>query len=760
MTAPRAASLADPILYAPGTAFNLNVTFPEAYDLSGKWFTFEVRKTKTGSVLFTLNESDAELTISTQTASISVNPDSDGGVTFSSLTKQDSTLHFSADFGDDSDTDLVEYRIQGDISVLPEQGEFGGTGTATSTTVSFESSTVSVTLAGQGPKGDDGAAGQGLPVGGTTGQIPTKASATDYDVQWTNAGAGDMVAATYDPTNVVGDAFAFSNMTGTISTSQIADSAVTLAKQADIATNRILGRSSSGTGVVESLTLPQARTLLNVEDGATADQTGAEIKGLYEGEADTNAFTDTEKSKLAALLGGANKIDATTAPTVNDDASDTSGNGAFAVGSIWVDVTGDEAYRCVDSTATAAVWVKTTLDSTELAAVALSGSASDLSIGTLPIARIANGDITEAKLNASTNTSLDLADSALQSSDIGSTVQAHSAALDSVSGTNTGDQDLSGYALTSSLGTAAASDTGDFEASGAVSTHAAITSGVHGISTFGASLIDDADAATARTTLGVDAAGTDNSTDVTLAGSLDYLSLSGQEITLGSVDLASDVTGILPAANGGTGASALSSLDVASLGSGAATDGYVATADGAGGVAWEAASGGGGGGGGASNIWIPASALIPKTTSGCGVNSSETTTNDQNYDSADFDAGADELADFMLILPNNWNYGTVTFRPYWTADSGSGTVCWALKGVAYADDDALDTAGGTAQTSTDTLLAAGDMHVGPDSSAITIGGTAAANKPVQFTVYRDVSEDTLAVDARLLGIEILYTLAT
>lgn len=207
------------------------------------------------------------------------------------------------------------------------------------------------------------------------------------------------------------------------------------------------------------------------------------------------------------------------------------------------------------------------------------------------------------------------------------------------------------------------------------------------------------------------------------------------------------------------GGDPLASIDAADLGSGTGTDGYVLTADGSGGVAWEAASGGGGGGG-ASNIWIPASALIPKTTSGCGVNSSETTTNDQNYDSADFDAGADELADFMLILPNNWNYGTVTFRPYWTADSGSGTVCWALKGVAYADDDALDTAGGTAQTSTDTLLAAGDMHVGPASSAITIGGTAAANKPVQFTVYRDVSEDTLAVDARLLGIEILYTLAT
>ena len=52
------------------------------------------------------------------------------------------------------------------------------------------------------------------------------------------------------------------------------------------------------------------------------------------------------------------------------------------------------------------------------------------------------------------------------------------------------------------------------------------------ISTFGASLVDDADAATARTTLGVDAAGTDNSTDVTLTGTGTYISIAGQVITV------------------------------------------------------------------------------------------------------------------------------------------------------------------------------------------------------------------------------------
>ena len=56
-------------------------------------------------------------------------------------------------------------------------------------------------------------------------------------------------------------------------------------------------------------------------------------------------------------------------------------------------------------------------------------------------------------------------------------------------------------------------------------------------------------ASAARTALGVDAAGTDNSTAVTLAGTPDYLSLSGQQITLAQIDLTTDVTGNLPDGN-------------------------------------------------------------------------------------------------------------------------------------------------------------------------------------------------------------------
>ena len=66
--------------------------------------------------------------------------------------------------------------------------------------------------------------------------------------------------------------------------------------------------------------------------------------------------------------------------------------------------------------------------------------------------------------------------------------------------------------------------------------------------------------------MNVDVAGTDNSTNVTLAGVPDYLTLSGQQITLNNIDLTTDVTGALPVANGGTGATtaaaARTALDV------------------------------------------------------------------------------------------------------------------------------------------------------------------------------------------------------
>jgi len=60
-----------------------------------------------------------------------------------------------------------------------------------------------------------------------------------------------------------------------------------------------------------------------------------------------------------------------------------------------------------------------------------------------------------------------------------------------------------------------------------------------------------------RTLIDVDQSGTDNSTPVTLTGN-NFLTLSGQQITANDVNLTSHVTGTLPLANGGTGATTAS----------------------------------------------------------------------------------------------------------------------------------------------------------------------------------------------------------
>lgn len=56
-------------------------------------------------------------------------------------------------------------------------------------------------------------------------------------------------------------------------------------------------------------------------------------------------------------------------------------------------------------------------------------------------------------------------------------------------------------------------------------------------------------ASAARASLGVDASGTDNSTDVTLSGSLDYITIAGQVITRNLIDLTTDVSGLLPSSS-------------------------------------------------------------------------------------------------------------------------------------------------------------------------------------------------------------------
>jgi hypothetical protein len=158
-------------------------------------------------------------------------------------------------------------------------------------------------------------------------------------------------------------------------------------------------------------------------------------------------------------------------------------------------------------------------------------------------------------------------------------------------------------------------------------------------------------------------------------------------------------------------------------------------------------------------IYVSASAMFPSTTAGCaGLTQVESSTNDVNIKVLDFDGAgtSKEYAEFGIPSPSYWDASTITATFYWYATAGSGTVNWEIQGLALADDDALDTAYGTLQEVTDTLLATGDVHASSETSAVTIAGTPVAGDWIQLRVARDPANDTNTSDARLMGVRIRF----
>ena len=324
-------------------------------------------------------------------------------------------------------------------------------------------------------------------------------------------------------------------------------------------------------------------------------------------------------------------------------------------------------------------------------------------------------------------------------------------------------------------------------------------------------------AATMKTTL--DLAGS-NSGDVTLAGTPDYITISGQTITRNAIDLATDVTGTLPAANGGTGVTSLgtgvatalgqpvtgsgslvlgtsptlttpalgtpssvvltnatgtasgltageataalglktATTTVSVSGATAPTSGQVLTATSSTAATWQTPSGGGGGYTAVyRTLWLPAAAWIPRTTNGMGVDSAETSTNRINTDVLLANATTDTFAQIAVKIPN-WNAGTIKAKVSWTATTGSGDCVFTVSGVAISNDDPLDAAQGTAQSVTDALTATNDVMETDATAAITIGGTPAADDLIILQLSRDADNgsDTFSADARILGVWIQY----
>lgn len=163
------------------------------------------------------------------------------------------------------------------------------------------------------------------------------------------------------------------------------------------------------------------------------------------------------------------------------------------------------------------------------------------------------------------------------------------------------------------------------------------------------------------------------------------------------------------------------------------------------------------------NLWI--GGWRPTLTTGCAASTQlEMGTNKNVYDVPAFDASTIEYAYANVPMPLDYNGGVITAKFYWThpATTTNFKVSWGLQGVAITDDDTLDVAQGTAGYANDTGGTTSDLYITGDTSDITIAGTPTAGKLVHFRALRkadDATNDTLAVDAYLIGVLIKYGVA-
>lgn len=169
---------------------------------------------------------------------------------------------------------------------------------------------------------------------------------------------------------------------------------------------------------------------------------------------------------------------------------------------------------------------------------------------------------------------------------------------------------------------------------------------------------------------------------------------------------------------------------------------------------------------GQRTIYVPARAMVARTTTGAATGTLELG-NKVMLASYDFDPASTEFAQFSIQMPRSWDVLTVRAKFLWaheTATASTSASCgvtWQLQALAFSDTDALGSATfSTAATVSDIGVNPLTLYSSALTASYTIENSPATYDWIVFQVSRkhDDTGDTFAdKDAKLLGVTLIYS---
>jgi hypothetical protein len=221
---------------------------------------------------------------------------------------------------------------------------------------------------------------------------------------WLNTTTGEVKIHSAGVTHVVGSAGGVSDgdkgdvtVSGSGATWTIDAGAVSLGKMADLASSTMLGRASAGAGSPEALTAAQARTILNVAEGATANAADSFLldRGNHTG---TQAAATITGLAAVATSGSAADLTAGTLPAARfDDAA----HGSRAGGPLHAAATGMVAgfMSAADKTKLDAITGTNTGDQTIVLTGPVTGSGTGSFVTAISSDAVANSQLVDMAAN-------------------------------------------------------------------------------------------------------------------------------------------------------------------------------------------------------------------------------------------------------------------------------------------------------------------------------------------------------------------------